>query len=301
MARSPDSVYSSFVASTTPVRDGFRVVTRQPSLVFAEITWRWSFGAAFCVLLLFSFSEYLRSLPVSDLDWFMWKSGIPPLMSHALGNTIHGSGYKILRIGAILLPALALFWVFAAALGRAATLRSLMPDGRPRLQSLFGIGLLRAALTLAGILSMVAVFALAARAYAPRLPDPLPHPERATVVAILLGALVWYLWSVGNWILAIASVATARHDSLGSVSAAIRGVSGQMRRHAGIGVAFIGLHILAFAVCTWLLLLVLGAAGIVPGKLVLAGLIIVALAYFALVDFFHIARLAAYVSLADDL
>src|SRR5512133_4120229 len=95
-------VYPSFVPSTTPIRGGFRLVARQPSLAFAEIMWRWCFGAAFWTLLLLSFSEYFRSLPVSNLDWLMWRSGIPPLMSQALGNTIHGSGYKLLRIAAVL-------------------------------------------------------------------------------------------------------------------------------------------------------------------------------------------------------
>lgn len=298
MARWRDSVYPSFVPSTTPIRDGFRLVARQPSLAFAEITWRWCFGAAFWTLVILSFSEYLRSLPVSNVDWLMWKSGIPPLMSQALGNTIQGSGYKLLRIAAVLLPSLTIVWIFASAFGRAATLRSLMPSANIRLRTLLGLSLLRAALALAAFLSVIAVFALASRAYVPRLPNALPHPARASAVVIILGAVVWYLWSLGNWILGVASIkADAGYDTLNAVSGAVRELSGRMRRYVAIGAAFSGLHVLCFAVGTWLAFMVLGTAGLLPGKAVLAGLIAVTLAYFALIDFFYITRLAAYVSL----
>lgn len=303
MARSFSVVYPSFVPSSTPIRDGFRLVVRQPSLVLAEITWRWCFGATFWMLLVLSFSEYLRSLPVSNLDWLMWRSGIPPLMSHALGNTIHGSGYKLLRAAAVLLPSFAIAWIFTAALGRAATLRSLIPCGAARFRTLLGISFLRAALTLAGVLSVITMFALASSAYVPRLPNALPHPGRATVVVIFLGALVWYLWSVGNWLLGLAPVkAAAGCDTLNSVSASVREVSGRLRRYVAIGAAFTGLHVLVFVAATWAAFMVLGTAGLLPSKLVLAGLVAVTLAYCALADFLYIARLASYVSLqfADD-
>jgi hypothetical protein len=291
-------VYPSSVPGSTPIRDGFRLVTRQPSLVLGEIIWRWCFGAAFWVLLVLSFSEYLRSLPVSNLDWLMWKSGIPPLMSEAFGNTIKGSGYKLLRIATVLLPAYAVLWTFSASFGRAASLRSLIPDSAPRLRTLLGINFLRAALALAAIIGLIGAFGLATRAYAPRLPEVLPHPGRATAVVVCLGGFVWLVWSIGNWILGLATVnASSGQNTLGSVAAALRETSNRIGRYVGIGAAFGALHLLAFAICTWLVFMALSTASLLPGKVVVALLAVVTLAYFAVADFLYIARLASYVSL----
>ncbi|HYG97546.1 MAG TPA: hypothetical protein VD837_00335 [Terriglobales bacterium] len=285
------------------MRDGFRAVFRQPSIILAEISWRWAFGAAFWALLLLSFMEYFKSLEVSAIDWLMWKTGFPPFMLQALAGTIEGSGFKLLRIAAILLPGCAVLWALAATFGRTATLRALVePVARPRLRTIFGLSFLRAALTLAGVLSLLGIYFFAARSYV-SAPGQLPNAGRAFVILLLGGALATYIWSVASWILALApAVATIeRCDALTAIGRAVGRVGALSGRFMRVGWAFGSLHFLAFVLATGSGMFALGLASLLPGEAVLFVLAMVALAYFAVVDGLYIARLAAYLALLDGL
>lgn len=67
----------------SPTLEGFRAILQRPSFGLAEITWRWSFGAAAGLLLGFSFFEYLDTLPVSRGDLLLLRTAQPVLISQS--------------------------------------------------------------------------------------------------------------------------------------------------------------------------------------------------------------------------
>ncbi len=74
---------------------------QRPSFGFAEIAWRWSFGAAAGVLLVFSFFEYLDTLPVSNGDLLLLRTRQPLLISRAVLDIFRGSSFRLFETVAV--------------------------------------------------------------------------------------------------------------------------------------------------------------------------------------------------------
>ncbi len=286
--------------TSTPIRDGFRATWRSRGLVPAEIFWRWAAGAAFWALLILSFIEYFGSLEVSKANEFLWKLGYPPLAAEALVDTIAGSGNKLLMIAAILIPGTAIIWTFAAAIGRTATLRVLMPERTVRFRTMLGISFFRSAALLAALVAFAGVFTIAQRLYSDG-PGIEPHPARAIWTLILGWLLVGCVWSVANWFLSLAPVVAVEQncDALAASIGSVRLVGERLGPFVRVSAAFGALHLLAF-----------GLFSVISGfpfmflavsvKLVLILLVLMTLFYFAIVDFLYIARLGAYTALAKN-
>src|SRR5262245_52973523 len=125
-------VISSKMYTWSPTLEGFRTVFRKPSVSLAEISWRWSFGAAAFLLCSSAMVEYLDSLPVSGRNLLLLRSAHPALISHALSQILRGSGARLVLAASLLLIALTLLWIFAASIGRVATLNALTESIRKR-------------------------------------------------------------------------------------------------------------------------------------------------------------------------
>src|SRR5271156_310234 len=108
----------------SPTLEGFRAILRRPSLGFAEIAWRWSFGAAAGLLITLSGFEYLDTLPVTRGDLVLLRTRQPVLISQAVGHIVHGSGFRLVEAFVVL--ALTVGWILVAALARAATIKALL-------------------------------------------------------------------------------------------------------------------------------------------------------------------------------
>jgi hypothetical protein len=286
-----------------PTRDGFEAVVRAPSLWLAEMAWRWSFGISACLLIFFSLLEFLRSLVVSRADWLFLRSNNPLLVSGALGNIFSGSGPRLLRIAAILLPALAILWVLAATLGRAATLKFLLPGSLVRFRSLAGLNFLRAAVSLAAIIGFFGVAVLAGYAGVGSTEGAAKagaHLYYITAIFLGLGIVVASAWSVLNWMLALAAIFAVR-DRQDTLSATAEAVC-TFRRHPGKFFAtstwFGLLHLVAIVGASYVAAMAIPLAALSKWAALLV-LLVVAGQYFAAVDFLYIARLAAYVVIAE--
>src|SRR5437879_4506051 len=164
------------MAQSSPILEGFRAVFRRPALALAEITWRWSFGAAACALLLLLFVEYLDTLPVTRSDVFFLRSRHPYLVSQAIAHILSGSAHRLVIATLVVAAALTISWIFVASLGRAFSLKHLLDyfgmantagltlqrarfwrakeDGW-RLRSLLGLNFLRAMLGLAALFGIL--------------------------------------------------------------------------------------------------------------------------------------------------
>ena len=119
-----------------------------------------------------------------------------------------------------------------------------------------------------------------------------------------LAGLIFLAWSTLNWVLSLAGVfavrdGDARKDALGAVSAAVSFC--RARSGAVLAVTiWTGLaHLTVFVVATTVVSMPLGLAQIVPARVVLAAVILLTVAYFAVADWLYIARLAGYVCIAE--
>jgi len=321
----------------SPTIEGFRAAFRRPSLTFAEMAWRWTVGAAAWTLFLFLLIEYLDTLPVTNGDVTLLRTRQPLLVGRAISHILSGSLNRAVLASLFAAVALTLLWIIAASIGRAATVHTLIDyfrrdvagnvpasiipsaasqglvvsedaasaasteiqDSLPRrvVRPLLALNFLRIAVALASILAFVGAAILAGFAS----PAAKPRPGMAFILFLPFAALICTVWPALNWLLSIASIFAIRDgdDTLDAVSSAVAFV----RERSGS----------VFAVSTWngfAHLIAISAAGtavsfplafipIVPGRLILAAIALLMLAYFAIVDWLYIARLAGYVCIAE--
>ncbi len=291
----------------SPTLEGFAAMVRQPSFGMAEIAWRWSFGLAASFLLIVSFLEYLDTLPVTARDMFLLRTGQPPLVSRALASIFHGSSPRLLLAGLVLVPALALAWMILGSLGRAATLKALVQyfrdettphdfSGTP-VRSLFGLNFFRLAATFAAIIGCLGAILLGGAASAPKH----PAPGSAFLIVLMTAMLVWLAWSTVNWFLSLSSVFVVAdgQDTFGALSSAVSLCRSRAGSIFAAGTWFGLAHLTAFFVATSVVAFPLAFLGVLPGGVVLGGVLLVTLVYFAVTDFLYVGRLAAYVAIVE--
>ncbi len=298
----------------SPTVEGFCTILRQPSLGLAEIAWRWSFGAAAALLAAVAFLEYLDTLTVTRGDLLLLRTRQPALISSVIQHALRGSGLRMVAAIIVLSLALLVGWIVIAALARAATIDALLDYFRRQSQasgsnveenlsrdwslgSLVGLNFLRAGVTLAATVGFVAAVILG---------GVVSHagnsvPALALLITMAVALLVWLVWSMMNWFLSLAPIFVVRdgRDIFASIAAAID----LCRNHAGAVFAagtWFGLtHVGVFFVATTVVAFPLGLAGVLPRGVVLGGVVLVTLLYFAIADFLYMGRLAAYVAMVE--
>jgi hypothetical protein len=211
---------------------------RRPALTFAEIAWRWTLGATAWALLLFSFFEYLNTLPVTHADATLLSTRHPALVGRALTHILRGSLNRVVLAALLGALALSLLWIVAASIGRAATVRALLDyfAGRRNvaddssaeasekadslsLRSLVGLHFLRVATVLAALLALVGAAILAGFVSS----EAKPQPGLAFILFLPLAGLIFIAWPMLNWVLSLACVFSIRdgEDALGALAAAV--------------------------------------------------------------------------------
>ena len=298
----------------SPTVQGFRAAFRRPSLTFAEIAWRWSFGATAAALSFFYCIEYLNTLPVSHTDLILLSTRQPALVGRAIAHIFNGSLSRAILAALFGMLALSLLWIVAASLGRLVTVRALLAyfdkdfackiyPGRssgeqPRpVSALINLNFLRSA----ALLSMILAFCGAAIVVSFVSTKTSPRPGLAFVLFLPTAALICTAGWTLNWWLSLAGIFAVRNgkDALAAITAAVA----FSREHLGsvlVVSIWTGLaHLVALSIAATVLSLSLAFIQIVPARLVMVGLIFVALAYFAIADWLYIARLAAYVYIAE--
>jgi hypothetical protein len=300
----------------SPTLEGFRAVFRRPSLTLAEIIWRWTVGALAGALWLFWFVEYLKTLPVTTADAALLSTRQPLLVGRAISHILRGSLNRAAFAALFAALALSLLWVIASSIGRTVTVRVLLDyfaerkeaaagasaeaheaiEPRP-LRPLICLNFLRAVLALGAILAFLGAAILSSLISS----DANPQPGLAFILFLPLAGLICLVWPALNWLLSLASVFAVRdgEDALGSLSAAVT----FFREHSGPMLAvstWTGLaHLVAFSVATTVVSVPLAFIRVAPPRLVIASVILLTLAYFAVVDWLYAVRLAGYVSIAE--
>jgi hypothetical protein len=288
----------------SPTAEGFRAAFRRPSFTLAEISWRWVTGATATTLFFFGLVEYLNTLPVSSGELLFLRSRQPYLIGQALAHIFRGSlarGLLALLLAAMLVSVL---WMFAGAIGRIVTVRALVDYFRvkllldavdpedaetapastrgPVLQSLVRLNFLRIMTAVAAVLGLVGAAILVGFVST----DAKPRPGLAFVLFVPLAGVICLAWSSLNWLLSLAGMFAARDgaDAMRAISSAVT----FFRERTGAvfavstwtGVA----HLTAFVIATSVVSFPMALAGLLPGRVVFLGVLVVTLAYFAVAD-----------------
>src|SRR5260221_3884585 len=117
------------MTESSPIRSGFSVINQNFRIPLIEIAWRWSFGLVATLVLFFGARAFVAGLRVTEADEQAVRGHDPTLVAAALTHILQQAGvlqslFSIVM--AIAVPG-AIVWIIAASLGRAATLRQLMP------------------------------------------------------------------------------------------------------------------------------------------------------------------------------
>ena len=315
------------MAGVSPTLEGFRAAFRRPSFAIAEITWRWVVGATATALFFFGLFEYLNTLPVTKGEMFFLRSRQPYLIAQAILHILRGSLSRAVMSALMAAILLAVIWMVAGSLGRIATVRAIIEYFRVArnvsaaagindretgdtsavsnvwsnqgnsFQPLLHLNFLRAAVALAAIFGFMGAAILASFAS----PKSNPRPGVAFLLFVPTAALVCLIWWSLNWLLSLAGVfaVLGDGDAVGAISAAVA----LCRERTGAVLAvssWSGIaHVVAFVAATTVVSMPLGLIPLVPGRLALAALIFVTLAYFAIADWLYMARLAGYVCIIE--
>ena len=298
----------------SPTIEGFRAAFRRPSLTFAEIAWRWTLGATATSLFLFYCIEYLDTLPVSNADAALLSTRQPVLVGRAIAHILHGSLNRAVVAACLAALALSLLWIIAASLGRLATVRALLAYFRsdvafnvsaknsgaekPRpIRALIDLNFLRVAVALSLLLAFAGTAILtgfvSTKAH--------PRPGLAFMLFLPVAALICVAGWALTWWLSLAGLFAVRdgQDALAALSAAVTFARERMGSVLAVS-TWTGLaHLVALSIATTALSFPLAFVQVVPSRLVLAGIILVTLAYFAVADWLYVVRLAGYVCVAE--
>ena len=195
--------------------EGFRAAWRRPALTLAEVTWRWTVGVTAAVLATFALFEYLSTLPVTNGELLFLRTRQPVFVGQVLAHMLRGSLNRAVMAGVIASLALCGLWIFAAAAGKLVTIRELLEyfagrrealgiissgpvadDADPSSRSanfaaLLRLSFLRAASSLAALLSLIGAAIVAGFASSATN----PRPGMVFFLFLLLAALVGCAWS----------------------------------------------------------------------------------------------------------
>ena len=291
------------MARRSPTLEGFKAIFRLPSLGLAEIAWRWSFGLAITALLGFSFREYLSTLPVTAGEMFLLRTRQPGLMFQALARIFQGSAPRVVSATIVLTLTLTLAWIVVASLGRAAALKALFEyfhESKPRswrFASLMGLNFFRAVALFAALISYVGAMLLAGSASSASDPSP----GLALLIFWMLALFISLAWSTLNWFLSLAAIFVVgdRKTTFEALGAAVKLCRTHRGPIAAVATWFGIAHAVAFMGATSAAAFPLGLAEVLPAAMVLGGLLLVALLYFAVADFLYVGRLAAFVFVSE--
>ena len=290
------------MSQSKAIRSGISVVMKNPSAWLAEVIWHWAYDCTMLVLVVYSIYQFLDSLVVSDADVFALGTGFPPFVSSAMVHIFHGTGPKMVMLAAVVAIGMAIFWLCAATLGRAATLTALLPARVVTLGPIFRLNLFRVLLS---VLAGFAVLGAALLAHSvSQQPDgmvPSTSPDRFQLVFLPLWIMMMMAWSSVSWYLVLAPLLAALRgtDALSSLLDAHQLVRGRGRQFAWVGFGFWVMRLVAgVAAFVVFFSIVLGTLQLAPIAFVVA-VIFWAAAYSLVLQFLNLARLAAILRIME--
>ena len=289
----------------SPFQDGFAAVWHEPALLAVELAWRWCFGLSAWILVIVSAALFLDGLKISPRDEFLLGTLQPQLLQGAVRHIFRGTLTRFVLEQTVLLLGLMLLWSLAASAGRAATLRRLVAmfshDEEPEVmrwefEPILVLSLLRV---------MWSVIALSAMLISLVAGVIMVNRQRFLLAMSLVAfgtGLAWVLGVMLNWYFGLAPLFCIR-NRVGAADALAQSSdfsSRQASRLFGVGVGFLTLRVVWAGTMFFAVLAPLQLAHHIAHGWIGLIMAIIALLYFAGADLLYLARLGAYVSLAED-
>jgi len=288
----------------SPFQDGFAALREEPLLLPAELTWRWCFALAAWLLALAAAALFLDSLKVSQVDRFLLNTLQPALASTALARIFSGTLLRILWIKFLVLAGLTVLWAFAASVGRAASLRTLVglfggddrdEDAGWQFRAMSQLHLIRAIWTCTALTCFFVSFVLG---HAMTMQQ---RPARAAFFYVFGVALSLLFGVMLNWMFGLAPLFCIRNQASArdALALTLDFCTRQAGRLFGLSLGFLALR-LVWAGAMFFLVLAptgLGKHVAIGWQLLLMALLF--LVYLAGADALNLARLGAYASIAD--
>ncbi|MGE5113704.1 MAG: hypothetical protein ACM3JB_22805 [Acidobacteriaceae bacterium] len=271
---------------------------REPAGIFAEIAWRWIFGISALLLTGLAILRIGRSVAIFPEEDEMLASRSPILIAQAVLEIGHRIWPVVIRVAAIVIPAILVLWVIAATVGRGYVMNRLL-ERETRGPNWIALALLN-------ILRVISVLLLAAAyfgcSFATSLINDPSRPNYALAILVFLALFVIALivWSLLHWILATACIYAGRqHLGLRSaLHATMQLLRSRAREVFSISAQNSSIRTLAALLYTFLALLPLVILRIPPLFWTLE--IVLFLAYCILSDVLLLARLVAYLELTEQ-
>ncbi len=286
--------------------EGFRIVRSDPALLALELLWRWCFGLALLAVLFVAYSHLRRAILISDADQAIFASEDPLAIANAGAALIAASQPLLLRVLLRICAVAAVLWVVAAVPGRALIARligrrlaadyglTIAPD-KPRWAVFVFLAVLRVLMLLVLFIGYLAGVLIAVRVNTDQ-PNLLAD---ALIIAASLGVSA-VVWNAVNWVLSLAPIFVVR-DGLGPLDAIVAALSFIRRRYSFLAAIALWNCTLRGLVATAITLA--GIATVIwrpPHALWLTALLLAleTVLYLVASDYFLLARLAAYSSVA---
>ena len=290
--------------SRSPFQEGFAALREEPLLWLAELTWRWCFVLAAWLLALSAAAVFLDSVKVSELDRFLLSTMQPTLEWSALNHIFHGALLRVVWIKLAVVAGLTVLWSFAAAVGRAASLRRLIPlvggedcdeycgwQFRPMLE----LHLVRA------LWSWTALTCLAVSFLLGTTMQQQQHAARAAFFYVFGVALSVVFGVMLSWFFGLAPLFCIRNQASAreAMSLTIDFCDRQGGRLFGLSLGFLALRLVWAGSMFFLVLAPASLSKHVSIGWVLLMMVFLFLIYLAGADALCLARLSAYAALAE--
>jgi hypothetical protein len=273
---------------------------KRPSLTALEVLWRWVYGIPTLLVLRYEALKILQETPV-DYAALTNMTVLDPMASAAtMAKALIALLPPVLRVAMWLAPLLVVVWVVVSSVGRTLVMRRV--DGR--LHARLGTLIVLQAVRVVALLGSFVVWFLGMEwAAAVTVTGPMAAGSEPNLVGYftlaIVGTLVLFLlWAVVSWALSVAPLlAMLRGLGVGgSLAAAFR--LGPLKSklveiNLVMGIVKIALLVLA---------LVFSASplpfeSVTTPEFLFWWWVFVTVLYFVASDFFHVARLVAYLQL----
>ena len=277
------------------LRSHLSLLFREPGIIFAEIAWRWIFGASALLLTGVAILRIGRSVAIFPEEDEMLASRSPILIAQAILEIGHRIWPVAVRVAAIVIPAILVLWVIAATVGRGYVMNRLL-ERETRGPNWIALAVLNILRVISVLLLVAAYFGCS---FATSLINNPSHPNYALAVLLffVLFVIALLVWSFFHWILATACIYSGRQGLglLNSLLATMQLLRTRAREVFSIAAQNSSIRTLAALLCTFLALLPLVVLRI--PALFWSLEIVLFLAYCILSDILLLARLAAYIEL----
>jgi len=270
----------------------------RPSLTLLEIAWRWAFGIPALLIVYVEAARVLATTSFAGTGLEQLTFTDPMGAAESLSLAASRLMPAVSATALWLVPALAVFWCAACSIGRAIVLARMTAKPQPRTLTVFFLHLIRLAALGGSFAVWFLLLRLASRTaiWNPMLAGGEPDLVLYFAIAIVASLGLFTLWGIVSWLFATAPLLASLEDL--SLAASLRAAA--TRRSLRSPMVEINLVMGIVKIALIVLAMVMSATPLPFESIATPAFMhlwyaATAVAYILASDFFHVARLFAYV------